>query len=117
MSNELQMGNSLQDITKNENLRAKDTVSSNVTVILPAYNKEISIGSVVLRTKRYARRVIVVDDASSDHTVDVAELAGAEVIRNPMTRRNEISLKKGIEAASDSDFILMMNLGVCHAKF
>lgn len=114
MSNELKMGNSSQDITQNENLRAKDTVPPNITVILPAYNEELSIGSVVLRTKKYACRVIVVDDASSDHTVDVAEMAGAEVVRNPITRRNEISLKKGIEAASDSDIIVMMNLGVCH---
>jgi len=108
------MGNSLQGIIQNKNLRAKDTVPPNVTVILPAYNEEMSIGSVVLRTKKYSRRVIVVDDASSDHTVDVAEMAGAEVIRNPITMRNEISLKKGIEAALDSDIIAMMNLGVCH---
>ncbi|HII92068.1 MAG TPA: glycosyltransferase family 2 protein, partial [Methanosarcina sp.] len=114
MSNELQMGNSSQNVTQNENLRAKDTEPQNITVILPAYNEEISIGSVVLRTKKYSHRVIVVDDASSDHTVDIAEMAGAQVIRNPTAKRNELSLKKGIEAASDSDIIVMMNLGVCH---
>jgi glycosyltransferase involved in cell wall biosynthesis len=114
MGNELQTGNSSQNVSQNENLRAKDTEPPNVTVILPAYNEEISIGSVVLRTKKYSHRVIVVDDASSDHTVDVAEMAGAQVIRNPTAKRNEHSLKKGIEAASDSDIIVMMNLGVCH---
>ena len=49
--------------------------------VLPAYNDEIVIGSVVLRTKQYAERVIVVDDGSSDRTAEVAKLAGAEVIQ------------------------------------
>ena len=49
--------------------------------VLPAYNEELVIGSVVLRTKQYASRVIVVDDGSSDRTAEVAKLAGAEVIQ------------------------------------
>ena len=90
------------------------TVPPNITVILPAYNEEVSIGSVVLRTKKYSRRVVVVDAASSDHTVDVAEMAGAEVIRNHVNRGKEISLKNVVETASDSDIIVIMNIGVCH---
>ncbi|MDD4498017.1 MAG: hypothetical protein PHV51_07720 [Methanosarcinaceae archaeon] len=58
-----------------------------ITVILPAFNEEVSIGSVVLLTKKYAERVLVIDDGSSDrttdHTSDVAVLAGVEVIRIP----------------------------------
>jgi len=49
--------------------------------VLPAYNEELVIGSVILRTKQYVDRVIVVDDGSSDRTSEVAKLAGAEVIR------------------------------------
>jgi len=63
MSNELQMGNSSQDITQNENLRAKDTVPPNVTVILPIYNEEFSIGSMVLQEQELADRAIVVDNS------------------------------------------------------
>jgi len=48
-----------------------------ITALLPAYNEEISIGSVVLCTKQYADRVIVIDDGSSDRTAEVAALAGA----------------------------------------
>lgn len=114
MNNELLMENSSQCIIQNINLRARGSVPPNITVILPAYNEEVSIGSVVLRTKKYSSRVIVVDDGSSDHTVDVAEMAGAEVIRNPVHKGKEISLKKGIEKASDSDIIVIMNMGVCH---
>jgi glycosyltransferase involved in cell wall biosynthesis len=49
--------------------------------VLPAYNEELVIGSVILRTKQYVDRVIVVDDGSSDRTAEVARLAGAEVLR------------------------------------
>ena len=55
----------------------------------------------VLRTKRYADRVIVVDDGSSDHTAEVAEQAGAEVIRHPENRGRERPLKTGFEAVND----------------
>jgi len=40
----------------------------------------------VLRTKRYADRVIVVDDGISDLTAVMAEMAGADVIRHPQNR-------------------------------
>ena len=36
-----------------------------ITAILPAFNEESAIGSVVLRAKKYVDRVIVVDDGSS----------------------------------------------------
>ncbi|OPY48304.1 MAG: hypothetical protein A4E46_00012 [Methanosaeta sp. PtaU1.Bin016] len=48
---------------------------SAITAILPAFNKEVSIGSVVLRTKQY---VDLMDDGSSDRTADVAAMAGAK---------------------------------------
>ncbi len=33
-----------------------------ISVILPAYNEKISIGNIIIGTKEYADRVIVVDD-------------------------------------------------------
>ena len=52
-----------------------------IYAVLPAYNEELVIGSVVLRTRQYVDRVIVVDDGSADRTAEVARLAGADVIR------------------------------------
>lgn len=69
-----------------------------ITAILPAYNEEVSIGSVVLRAREYADRVIVIDDGSLDHTAEVAKLAGAEVIRHPRNRGKGAALKTGFEA-------------------
>lgn len=70
-----------------------------ITVILPAYNEEVSIGSVVLHTRQHADRVIVVDDGSTDRTAEVAELAGAEVFRHPINKGKGAALKTGFEAA------------------
>ena len=115
MSNELSIGKSSQYITQmNEKTARRSTVPQNITVILPAYNEEVSIGSVVLRTKKYSRRVVVVDAASSDHTVDVAEMAGAEVIRNTKYRGFEFPVKKGIEYAINSELLLFMDISICH---
>lgn len=52
----------------------------NITVILPAYNEEVAIGSMVLGAKRHADRVVVIDDGSTDRTFEFAKLAGADVI-------------------------------------
>lgn len=52
-----------------------------VSVIIPAYNEERFIGTVVLTALEYASRVIVVDDGSTDRTSEVARAAGADVIR------------------------------------
>jgi glycosyltransferase involved in cell wall biosynthesis len=54
-----------------------------VIVVIPAFNEELAIGSVILKTRQIVERVIVVDDGSSDRTSEVAKLAGAEVIRIP----------------------------------
>ena len=51
-----------------------------ILVAMPAYNEEKYIGSLVLKAKQYADEVIIIDDGSTDHTAEVAQLAGATVI-------------------------------------
>jgi glycosyltransferase involved in cell wall biosynthesis len=53
-----------------------------ILVAIPAYNEEVAIGSVVLRSLKYADAVIVVDDGSADNTAEVASLAGATVVKH-----------------------------------
>ena len=80
-----------------------------ITALLPAYNEEVSIGSVVLRTRQFADRVIVVDDGSSDRTAEVAALAGAEVLRHPQNRGKGAALKTGFESLNGDSVIVTID--------
>ena len=74
-----------------------------ISIILPAYNEEAVIGDVVLGILDLdleRAEVLVVDDGSSDATADVAEAAGATVIRHPYNIGNGAAVKTGIRSAS-----------------
>lgn len=51
-----------------------------VSVIIPAYNEEQSIGKVVTDIPSFVEEVVVVNNNSTDSTVEVAEKAGATVL-------------------------------------
>lgn len=78
-------------------------------MILAAYNEEVSIGSVVLLARRYADRVIVVDDGSSDRTAEIAAIAGAEVIVHSPNLGKGMAFKTGFAAAEGADIIVTMD--------
>ena len=54
--------------------------------IIPAYNAERTVGEVVRGALSFLPTVIVADDGSTDATAQVAEAAGAQVIRVPGNR-------------------------------
>ncbi|MFC2027587.1 glycosyltransferase family 2 protein [Chloroflexota bacterium] len=53
---------------------------------IPAYNEERFIGEIVYKASQFVDDVIVVDDGSTDHTAEIAEAAGASVIRHDVNR-------------------------------
>lgn len=77
------------------------------SVVIPAYNEEEGIGPTLERLKKVAAghgldlECIVVDDASTDRTGEVARAAGARVIRNPENGGYGLSLQRGIRAATN----------------
>jgi glycosyltransferase involved in cell wall biosynthesis len=79
-------------------------MTKTLTVIVPAFNEEASIGRVVsdlLTTlDETLSEVIVVNDASSDHTKEEALRAGARVIDHRRNRGYGASLKTGIRASN-----------------
>lgn len=76
-----------------------DNENKEIIAIIPAFNEEISIGSVVLNTKKYVDSVIVVDDGSTDNTAEVARLAGAKVIKHTRNMGKGSAFKTGFSAA------------------
>jgi glycosyltransferase involved in cell wall biosynthesis len=111
VSNELLVGKNAQQIAKNENRCVKGTAPQNVTVVLPAYNEETSIGSIVLLARIHSDNVIVVDDGSSDRTGEIARKAGVEVISHSTRKGKSKALETGFKAAADlgADIIVTMD--------
>lgn len=102
----------LQFLSKNEQnipIQEYPTLMPTIAALLPAYNEEVSIGSVVLRTKQYADRVVVVDDGSSDHTAEVAALAGAEVIRHKVNQGKGAALRTGFASLNGDSVIVTID--------
>lgn len=80
-----------------------------VVAIIPARNEEGAIGKVVAALPReLVRRVIVVDNGSTDRTADVARAAGATVVplRQPGYGR---ACATGVAAAGDAEIILFLD--------
>jgi len=110
VNNKLLTGNSSLSTHHDENKPCmRGYVPQNITVILPAYNEEVSIGSIVLLTKHYVDNVIVVDDGSSDRTAEIARKAGAEVIVHEVNKGKGSALKTGFSAAEGADIIVTMD--------
>ena len=81
-------------------LRAPDDhATDGVAVVIPAFNEERFIASVVLQARPFAEHVIVVDDGSSDRTADLAEAAGAMVVRQATNQGKAAALNAGFEVA------------------
>jgi len=77
--------------------------NSKIIALLPAYNEEVSIGSMVLQTRDYVDRVIVIDDGSSDRTAMIARMAGAEVIRHSVNMGKGVALRTGFNAVLQNE--------------
>ena len=70
-----------------------------ILVAIPAYNEEPTVAGVVLRSLQHADDVIVVDDGSTDNTPEMAQLAGATVIRHEKNMGYGVALASCFEAA------------------
>ncbi|MGA1822562.1 MAG: glycosyltransferase family 2 protein [Thermoplasmatota archaeon] len=79
--------------------------------ILAAYNLQDSIGDIVKETAKYVDEVIVVSDASSDKTNEMARAAGAKCPEHTMTRGKGFAVRKGIDfsRSMDSGCIVLMD--------
>ena len=83
---------------------------NDLEIIIPVYNEEENIAEVLKGIQEVlgsACRIIVVDDASQDKTVEVAKANGAEVIVHPYNIGNGASIKTGLRQARADVVVLM----------
>jgi glycosyltransferase involved in cell wall biosynthesis len=81
----------------------------NITAIIPAFNEEIPIGSVVISTLKHVDHVIVVDDGSDDRTSEIAGIAGAEIIKHHENQGKGAALKTGFDSIIDVDIVVTLD--------
>ncbi len=77
-----------------------------ITVIIPCLNEEQGIEKVLRAMPEFVDEIIVVDNASTDRTSDVAAALGARVIREPV-RGYGRSYKRGFNYASGDVIITL----------
>ncbi len=80
-----------------------------VTILLPAYNEEQAIGQTVQRIKELHPdfEVLVVDDGSTDNTLQAAMDAGASIWPHPYNTGNGAAIKTGLRMARGEWLIMM----------
>lgn len=83
---------------------------SQTSIVIPAFNEGPSIGIVITALREAAawHEIIVVDDGSTDDTVERARGAGACVVKHPYNKGNGAAVKSGIRQAT-GEFILVMD--------
>ena len=85
-----------------------------ISVIIPAYNEEKSIGRTIEKIKKVMKEsniykgseIIVINDGSEDKTKKEALKTGAIVLDNPQNMGYGYSLKKGITKAKNETIVI-----------
>ena len=82
---------------------------SRISVIIPAYNEESSIGLVLdALPQEKIHEIIVVDNCSTDATARVAQKHGARVVKEPRKGYGSACLK-GIDELDDPDIVVFID--------
>jgi glycosyltransferase involved in cell wall biosynthesis len=80
-------------------------------IIIPAFNEEESIASVVEDAQKYSNAdLVVIDDASQDLTASKAEEAGAFVIRHPFNMGYGVAIQTGYKYALRKGYDLLVQI-------
>jgi len=77
-----------------------------VGIVIPAYNEEFNIGNTLNQIPKNISsqlNVIVVDDGSSDNTIEVASSYNVTLLKHPLNRGNGAATKTGLEYCRDND--------------
>ena len=82
--------------------------TSSCAVLIPAYNEAVHVAQVVEVARAAGYTVWVIDDGSSDATPQIAQAAGAEVLRLPENRGKGGAVFAGA-AHIDADVVVLLD--------
>jgi glycosyltransferase involved in cell wall biosynthesis len=88
-----------------------------IIACMPAFNEEKYIGTLVLKTRQYVDEVIVVDDGSTDNTVEISKLAGAKVIQHKTNKGYGAAIQSIFAEAKkiDPDILVILDADAQHS--
>ena len=76
-----------------------------VIVIIPTYNNDKTLLSVIDGVKQYSRHIIVVNDGSTDNTAHILSTTeNIEIITHPINKGKGYALKNGLLAAKEQGY-------------
>lgn len=70
-----------------------------IIACIPCFNEELFIGSVVIKTRDYVEKVVVIDDGCTDKTALIAEKAGATVLKHDRNKGKGASVGTAFDYA------------------
>ncbi len=85
-------------------------MSSDICIVIPAFNSAKTVGAVVRGSLKYIPKVIVADDGSSDETAMAASAAGAEVIAIGQNKGKGNALKVLFRKADEEGYAAVISM-------
>jgi glycosyltransferase involved in cell wall biosynthesis len=80
-------------------------------IIIPAYNEEKQVASVIEGIRKYSDAdVVVIDDGSEDRTAERALSAGVRVIRHPFNMGYGVAVQTGYKYASENNYDYLLQI-------
>ena len=80
-----------------------------VVVVIPAFNEEGTLGSVIAAMDS-SWDIVVIDDGSRDNTARIAQAGGALVVRHDGNRGYDWALKTGLDYARDAGYRIAITI-------
>ncbi|MBS3778434.1 MAG: glycosyltransferase family 2 protein, partial [Candidatus Thermoplasmatota archaeon] len=113
VSDDLLDRDSVKSMMKADETDIDHTVSDEqqkIVAIIPCFNEESTIGSVIVKARKYADEIVVIDDGSADETVKVSKDLGATVISHRFNLGKSAAVKTGFKHAIDANATFVVTL-------
>jgi len=81
-----------------------------VCVLVPAYNAQWTLTSVLKKIRSLEIDTIVVDDGSVDETKEIASASGAHLLEHPFNRGKGAALRTGFKYILEKDYEIVITL-------